>query len=137
KRARKFKELFRELPKRARRHITRVGAEKDWATATNTSHKNPVPFDEPVLGIIGMWRLGGGANPHFALALGEVMMRVGQRYIAWSAYERTVRLADRFRGDPDTRQRPVANCRAREAVSEKGLPEVERDRLGRRLTAEL
>jgi len=30
--------------------------------------RKAVPFDEPVLGIIGMWQYGGGANPHFALA---------------------------------------------------------------------
>ena len=29
-----------------------------------------MPFDEPVLGVIGMWTLGGGPNPHSALALG-------------------------------------------------------------------
>ena len=51
----------------------------------SSSHRKPVPFDEPALGIIGMWRQGGGANPHFALALGETMLRVGQRYIAWCA----------------------------------------------------
>ena len=66
-----------------REYITRVGTEHGWAAAVKTDQEATVPFDEPALGIIGMWRLGGGANPHFALALGEIMMRVGQRYIAW------------------------------------------------------
>jgi hypothetical protein len=71
-----------------RLHMTKVGAESGWENVAVPSHRSPVPFDEPVLGIIGMWRQGGGANPHFALALGETMLRVGQRYIAWVAYER-------------------------------------------------
>jgi len=53
-----------------RRHITKLGAESGWEDVAVPSHRSPVPFDEPVLGIIGMWRQGGGANPHFALALG-------------------------------------------------------------------
>ncbi len=44
---------------RWRERITRVGAERDWAKEVHSSHLEPVPFDEPVLGIIGMWRLGG------------------------------------------------------------------------------
>jgi hypothetical protein len=48
-----------------------------------------------------MWRQGGGASPHFALAIGEVMLRVGQRHIAWSAYERAARLADRHGAEPE------------------------------------
>ncbi len=62
-----------------RRFITKVGAENDWKTLTVPSHLSPVPFDEPMLGIIDMWRQGGGASPHLALAIGETMLRVGQR----------------------------------------------------------
>lgn len=77
-----------------RMYIQPVGAEPGWNEAAKTSHQDPVPFDEPTLGIIGMWRLGGGANPFFAVALGEIMLRVGQNYTAWNAYERAIRLAD-------------------------------------------
>src|SRR5262249_34495033 len=58
--------------------IQKVGAEEGWKKAVKTAHQEPVPFDEPTLGIVGMWRMGAGANPHFALALGEIMLRVGQ-----------------------------------------------------------
>ena len=71
-----------------RKEITTVGAE-NGARKVVPSLSEPVPFDEPTLGIIGMWRLGGGAHPYFALALGEIMLRVGQRYLAWSAYQRS------------------------------------------------
>ena len=55
-----------------RSQISRVGKESgDFPTSLN----GPVPFDEPCLGIIGMWRLGGGANPHFALRLARPWAR--------------------------------------------------------------
>jgi hypothetical protein len=124
----------REDPKNSmrgelRKQITLVGAEKGWASAVRTAHKEPVPFDEPTLGIIGMWRTGDGANPHFALALGEIMMRVGQRYIAWNAYERGVRLAGRFWPDAKIQQQFIAHCRRRQAVIEQQLPNNTRERL--------
>jgi hypothetical protein len=102
-----------------RRYITKVGAEQDWAMAA--SHREPVPFDEPVLGIVGMWRQGYGADPHFALALGETMLRVGQRYLAWAAYERAARLADRFWPDPALQQFLREHCRKRQAQIEATL----------------
>jgi len=102
--------------------ITKVGAADDWNKAVNTSHSKPVPFDEPTLGIIGMWRLGGGANPHFALALGEIMMRVGQRFLAWTAYERAVGMADRFWPDSGIQEKFVEHCRKRQSIIEKQLP---------------
>jgi hypothetical protein len=117
--------------------ITEVGAEEGWDKAVRGSHTTPVPFDEPVLGIIGMWRLGGGANPHFALALGEIMLRVGQRYLAWCAYERAAGLEARFWPDPEIRRGLVAHCRARQALIESQLPAEERDRLRPRFEAEL
>lgn len=104
-----------------REHITRVGAERGWEAVAVPSHRNPVPFDEPVLGIIGMWRQGGGANPHFALALGEVMLRVGQRYIAWAAYERAIRMAERFWPDPALQQFLCEHCRQRQSQIEQTL----------------
>ncbi len=97
-----------------RRHITKIGAEGGWADVAGPSNREPAPFDEPTLGIIGMWRQGGGANPHFALALGETMLRVGQRRIAWTAFERASRMADRFWPDPAVRQGLVDHCRKRQ-----------------------
>ncbi|HEY7159450.1 MAG TPA: hypothetical protein VH575_36225 [Gemmataceae bacterium] len=120
-----------------RQNITTVGAEEGWCEAVCTSHFEPVPFDEPVLGIIGMWRLGGGANPHFALALGEIMLRVGQRYLAWCAYERAAGMEERFWPDPNIRRKFVAHCRARQELIEKQLPEHERAELRPRFQAEL
>jgi hypothetical protein len=117
--------------------ITTVGAEEGWSDAVYASHTKPVPFDEPVLGIIGMWRLGGGANPHFALALGEIMLRVGQRYIAWCAYERAADMQERLSSDADIRRQFVAHCRARQEVIEKQLPDSERTDLRSRFRAEL
>jgi hypothetical protein len=117
--------------------IAIVGAEEGWCEATRTSHTKPVPFDEPVLGIIGMWRLGGGANPHFALALGEIMLRVGQRYLAWFAYERAADLEERFGSHADIRRMFVAHCRTRQELIEKQLPRSERAELRPRFRAEL
>ncbi|MGV3533918.1 MAG: hypothetical protein ACO1QR_16230 [Chthoniobacteraceae bacterium] len=76
--------------------IARVGAEGAWTTDVSTSLQEPPPFDEPVLGIVGMWRLGGGANPHFALALAGIMERVDRPALAWACYARAAELADRF-----------------------------------------
>jgi hypothetical protein len=104
-----------------RRHITKIGAEEGWDAVPVPSHRSPVPFDEPMLGIIGMWRQGSGANPYFALALGETMLRVGQRYIAWAAYERAVRLAGRFWPDPAAQQFLRDHCRKRQGQIEKTL----------------
>ena len=102
--------------------ITYVGVEKSWNEAVKTSYQEPGPFDEPTLGIIGMWRLGGGANPHFALALGEIMMRVGQRYLAWTAYERANAMFDQFWPNPDVQRKFVEHCRNRQRIIEKQIP---------------
>ncbi len=102
-------------------HITRVGAEGGWDQVPVPSHRSPAPFDEPVLGIIGMWRQGGGANPHFALALGETMLRVGQRYIAWAAFERAGRMAERFWPDPAIQRAFRDHCRERQGEIEETL----------------
>jgi hypothetical protein len=92
------------------------------------SHRNQVPFDEPTLGIIGMWRLGGGPNPFFAVALGEVMIRVGQNYNAWNAFERAYLLGDAV-GPESISVKFKEHCRARQAVIEEKLPEEERRQL--------
>jgi hypothetical protein len=104
-----------------RHHITKVGAEAGWAAVPVPSHRAPVPFDEPMLGIIGMWRQGGGANPHFCLAAGETMLRVGQRYIAWATFERASRMADKFWPDESVRQSLRDHCRERQAQIEQTL----------------
>jgi hypothetical protein len=105
-----------ETRERFRKQITEVGAEDGWAEEVKTSHTKAVSFDEPALGIIGMWRYGGGANPHFALALGESMLRVGQRYIAWTAYARAAQL-----GAP-LGPKFIEHCRNRQKVIESQLP---------------
>ncbi len=101
----------KEDPSKFRAVITKVGAEAEWNEAVKTSHQTPVAFDEPTLGIVGMWRMGAGANPHFALALGNIMMRVGQRHIAWAAYERAARLKDGFWPDPTIQKKFEERCR--------------------------
>jgi hypothetical protein len=120
-----------------RYHITEVGAEEGWSKAVKNSQPEPVPFDEPTLGIIGMWRLGGGANPHFSLALSEIMLRVGQRHIAWCGYERTVLLANRYWPDADVQRKLIEHCRRRQAVIEGQLSPAEVAKLRPRFEAEL
>ena len=97
-----------------RKSITQIGAESNWRTLQLSRQVEPVPFDEPVLGIIGMWRQGGGANPHFALALGETMLRVGQRYIAWTAFARAEQLANRYWPDVELQEFLRQHCRRRQ-----------------------
>lgn len=123
--------------KRIREKITQVGAEEGWTKKVKSSHKQPVPFDEPALGIIGMWRLGGGANPHFALALGETMLRIGQRYIAWEAYERAAQLGKHVWPDADVHEAFVRHCRRRQQLIEQQLPAEEVKRLRPQFEAEL
>jgi hypothetical protein len=132
------KDASEEQRAKARRHyITHVGAAREWTTEVKSSHRQAVAFDESALGIIGMWRLGGGANPHFALALGEIAVRVGQFHIAWCAYERAVRLADRVVPDPQIRQQFVEHCRRRQGRIEEHLPNDTPKELRSRFEAEL
>jgi len=125
-----------EQGRQARLSITKVGAEEGWQDL-HTSLSEPVAFDEPCLGIVGMWRLGGGANPHFALALGEIMLRVGQRYIAWCAFARACLLSERFSRLPRIREEFVKHCRNRQELIERKLPEKDRQALQPRFAAEL
>jgi len=120
-----------------RQGITEVGAEEGWPKAVASAHQKPVPFDEPTLGIVGMWRLGGGAHPYFAVALGETMLRVGQRYLAWSAFERASRLANLSWPNPQLQQRFTDHCRRRQAAIEATLPSGEASRLRPAFDAEL
>jgi tetratricopeptide (TPR) repeat protein len=107
----------------ARGWITRVGAGGQWSSDVDSVHEQPVPFDEPVLGIIGMWMLGGGANPHFSLALAETTLRVGQHELAWLAYRRALDTSQRFASDEETRKRFVAHCDARQTLLERRIAE--------------
>ncbi|MDF1661975.1 MAG: hypothetical protein P1V97_09395 [Planctomycetota bacterium] len=81
------------------------------------------PFDEPTLGIIGMWTLGGGANPHFSFALANNMFQVGQKYIAWTGYERTKRLAQRFWKEEKYHKALIDFCNKSQKTIEANIPE--------------
>jgi hypothetical protein len=105
----------------ARGNITKIGAEKGWDSVSVPTHRKSAPFDEPMLGIIGMWRQGGGANPHFALAIGEIMLRVGQRRIAWTAYERAKPLAGKFWPKPEIQHAFRDHCNSRQKEIEATL----------------
>ncbi len=104
-----------------RESITRIGAEEGTVGDAVPFSEKAVPFDEPMLGLVGLWRQGGGPEAHFALAIGETMLRVGQRYIAWAAFERAVRLADSFWPTPDLRDALIAHCRGRQKRIEETL----------------
>ncbi len=128
---------LRENMERFRYSVTRVGADEGWKDAVATAHPKPVPFDEPTLGIIGMWRMGAGANPHFSLCLGEIMLRVGQRYLAWAAYERTWMLRAHFWPDARLQEQLAAHCRARQQLIELSLPEEDWNARRRQFNQEL
>lgn len=97
-----------------RRRIPRVGADPAWVAIVAGSRRCDAAFDQPVLGILGMWTLGGGANPHFALCLATTMERIGQGSLAWEAYERSADLAAKYSPDPEIREWLVARCRLRQ-----------------------
>jgi hypothetical protein len=94
-----------------RRWITRTGIDSDWQKVVHSDYPASMPFDEPTLAIIGMWTMGGGPNPHFALALSQIMNNVGQWAIAWNACERAVELQETFWPDADIRAAMVKQCR--------------------------
>ena len=96
------------LADQVRQHIPMVRR----TTAGGT--EDLIPFDEPVLGLIGMWTLGGGANPHSAMALGHLMDAVNQRHLAWDAYERAIELGERFSPRAEIRDGLIAHCRQRQ-----------------------
>jgi tetratricopeptide (TPR) repeat protein len=98
-----------------RENIARVGIDPAWAAQVNPDYPCSMPFDEPTLAIVGMWTMGGGPNPHFALALGRIMQTLGQRNIAWNAYERAIELRDQFSPDSAIRAKLVALCQARQS----------------------
>jgi len=141
-------ELTSELRLQIRSRIDRIGIDKDWAAIVHPDYSEPMPFDEPTLAIIGMWTLGAGPSPHFALALGRIMEDLGQREIAWNAYERAVELKDRFwpavslpnRPDPAICEEMLAICRVRQlglAQAESSDAEAWQNRMRRQHTSEL
>ena len=95
-----------------------------------------IPFDEPTLGFIGIWTLGSGANPHFALAFAHLMERIGQPTIAWNAYERTCDLSAKFWPNPAFQKLLTNHCRDRQIALEKTLS-LDADTLRQRHQAEL
>ncbi len=126
--------LDSEMRDPVRNFIRAVGADSGFPSSVLAG---PVPFDEPTLGIIGMWRQGGGANPYFAVALGEIMLRVGQRYIAWTAFERAHLLADRYGWTPEHAVFLRKHCRSRQEDIEFDLPRNDRTELRPHFEAEL
>lgn len=98
--------------------IARLGAESGWTDKVDTIHKGPVPFDEPTLAIVGMWMIGGGPNPHFAIALGEMMQRVGQYELAWHAFRRAETMANFVWPDEEIREGFIGHCQRRRTAIE-------------------
>jgi len=95
------------------------------------------PFDEPCLWLIGEWRQGQGPNPHAALCLGEIMTRVGQRYLAWNCFERASRMAEQFWPTAGSQEFLRDHCRGRQEEIEKSLPAAEVAALRSRFESEL
>ncbi len=65
------------------------------------------------------------------------MLRIGQRYIAWTAFMRASWMADGFWPDAGIRRRFVGHCFGRLELIEKQVPEIERAQLRPRFHAEL
>jgi hypothetical protein len=119
-----------------RRYIFNVGGENPPPGSTENPRGRRAPFDEPALWLVGEWRQGSGPSPHLALCLGEIMLRVGQRYIAWNCYERAARLADQFSPLAAEQQFLRQHCRARQDAIQKSLPANEIAELRPRFEAE-
>ncbi|MBY0232413.1 MAG: hypothetical protein K2W96_24305 [Gemmataceae bacterium] len=77
---------------------------------TGVSLFEPLPFDEAMLGLVGLWRQGGGAEAHLALAIAETMRRVGQYHIARAAYRRASALSATFWPDPAIQEKFRGYC---------------------------
>lgn len=100
---------------RRQQELRQATIEHLWLDHRGGRLEEEVPFDEPVLAVIGMWRYGGGPNPHFSLILAHAMQRVGQRYLSWYAFERAQRMADRFWPDPEIQFYLRQHCRDEQA----------------------
>lgn len=107
-----------------RQGIPGVGSDPEWYKTVGQAYEEPVPFDEPVLGLIGMWTMGGGPNPLSALTLGRTMERVEQPYIAFTAYERALEMKDRLGPTPEIQEKLAAYCNERQkAVAQTQQPD--------------
>lgn len=93
-----------------RRRIQPVGVAPDWAALVNPGISDPAPFDEPTLALMGMWMLGGGPNPHAALALADIAFQMGQNEIAFDGYERALEMKDNFSPDENIRAVLTSFC---------------------------
>lgn len=98
----------------ARALITRVGAAPAWLEVVDVERRTPAPFDEPTLALIGIWTLGSGPSPLAAMTLGGIMERVGQRHLAWTAYERALAMRDKLPFAAEISEALVAHCRTRQ-----------------------
>jgi hypothetical protein len=130
-------ELDAKTREAIREYITPVGAEPPPKDSGADVHGRRAPFDEPALWIVGEWRQGSGPSSHLALCLGEIMLRVGQRYVAWSCYERASRMADQFFPRAELHQFLRAHCQDRQSAIEKSLPPGEIAGLRPKFDAEL
>jgi hypothetical protein len=128
--------LSSERRAQLRERIAHVGGEFPLK-AKDSERGRRAPFDEPAMWIIGEWREGNGPDPHLALCLGEIMLRVGQRYLAWNCYERASRMADRFWPTADYREFLRRHCQKRQSAIEQSLQAAEaaglRDKFEREL----
>lgn len=96
--------------------IVPVYQTREWIEAVTTDHVaesamigvNP-PFDEPALACMGMWMLGGGPNPHFALALAQLALLIGQPRVAWAGFARAHAMRERFSAREDVRAALVSH----------------------------
>ena len=121
---------------RLRKCIFPVGATRPRRPA-GPARGRRAPFDEPALWLVGEWRQGSGPDPHLALCLGEIMLRVGQRYLAWNCYERASRLADQFWPTPEGQEFLRNHCAPRQGAIEASLPRKEVAGLRPKFDAEL
>lgn len=120
-----------------RKFIYPVGGETPMGGKKENARGRRAPFDEPALWLVGEWRQGSGPSPHLALCIGEIMLRVGQRFLAWNCYERAARLADHFSPKEDSRRALRDHCRGRQAAIEKSLPKDEVAELRPKFEAEV
>jgi hypothetical protein len=107
--------------RRIRELIYQVGGERADDDSGEPTRGRRAPFHEPALWIIGEWRQRSGPSPHLALCLGEIMLRVGQRYLAWDCYKRAVRLANQYAPQEHVRAFLRDHSRKRQLAIEKSL----------------
>jgi hypothetical protein len=108
-----------QIAEQIRRSIPRVqNYNQEWIDRCGQYLQDRFRFDEPALAMVGIWTLGSGANPHFALAFAHLMESHQQHQIAWNAYERTSELAQKFWSDPVIQEKLLAHCREKQASLE-------------------